>query len=136
MQAWLCREQAAELGLQPLCRNDQHIGAVDHFEAAGARVQDAFVGPEEAVRREEAIADIVDHHLVAVPADRLQVPVAAQLDDDRDVGVCAVSQLDFPGRVAPQQFGDALRPQAGGGVLLERVPDGRKADFGHEIYRR
>lgn len=132
MEPRLRREPAVELGFQPRCRNDQRIGTVDEFEAAGTRVQDTFIGPEEAVGCEEAIADVVDHHLIAIPADRLQVLVAAQLDDDRDVGVFAVSQLDVPRGIAPPQLGDALCPQARGRVRLERVSDGAKQMFNTE----
>lgn len=72
------REAAVEFGFQLSRGNDQHVGVIDNLEAAASRMQNAFVGPEDAVRREEAIADVVDHHLVSIPVDLLQVPVAAR----------------------------------------------------------
>lgn len=92
MHTRLRRDAAVEFGFKLSRRNDQRVGGIDDFKAAASRMHNVFFSPEDAVRS-EAITDIIDYHMVADPGDLLLVPVAAQLDDDCNVGIFAVSKL-------------------------------------------
>jgi hypothetical protein len=72
-------------------RRYKNICTVDYLETSLGCVQFAFVGLEGIVCHEVSVADIIDDKLVPILRYQIEVPIAAQLDNNGEISSVIVS---------------------------------------------